>query len=281
LKWSVQLVDCAQSWRVAMNKQDIDISNGPRTARQAALRQKSEPPLYMRVARTLKEEILNGAFPVGSQLPTEHDLRQRFAVSRFTIREALRQLREDGLVASRQGAGTVVVPASPSDFNVLNSMSINDLLDLTTRTHLEIELMKMLELDGILAARIGVPGGEEWLAVHGFRHEDGVDSPVCWTEYYINREFAAVGRLLPRHHGPIFPLIEDLFALSIAEVNQEIASVLISREQAIRHQVPEGSPALEARRMYKTAGGKIVQVTINIYPASRFKLSMTMRRIRS
>ncbi len=239
------------------------------------------PPLYSQVARALKEEILNGAFPVGTQLPTEHELRRRFSVSRFTIREALRQLREDGLVTSRQGAGTVVVPIVQSDFHVLHSMSINDLLNQTTSTHLEIELMKMFSVDGALAARIGVPGGEEWLAVQGFRHEDGVDSPVCWTEYYINREFASVGRLLPRHHGPIFPLIEDLFALSIAEVSQEIASVLISREQAMRHQVKEGSPALEVLRVYKTADGKIVQATINIYPASRFKLSMTMRRIKA
>jgi DNA-binding GntR family transcriptional regulator len=246
----------------------------------AAPEQKPGSPLYLQVARTLKEEILNGAFPVGSQLPTEHALRQRFAVSRFTVREALRQLREDGLVISRQGAGTVVVPSSPSNFHVLNSMSINDLLNLTGSTHLEIEVMRMLTVAGGLAARIGVPEGDEWLAVHGFRHEDGADSPVCWTEYYINREFAAVGRLLPRHHGPIFPLIEDLFAVSIAEVSQEIASVLISREQAVRHLVPEGSAALQARRVYKTADGKIVQVTINIYPASRFKLSMTMRRIR-
>ncbi len=244
-------------------------------------RQKPGPPLYLQVARALKEEILSGAFPVGSQLPAEHDLRRRFSVSRFTVREALRQLREDGLVLSRQGAGTVVVPNAPSEFQMLHSMSINDLLNLTTSTHLKIELMKLLPLDGPLAGRIGVPEGEEWLAVHGFRHEDGTESPVCWTEYYINREYAAVGRLLPRHHGPVFPLIEDLFAVSIDEVSQEIAAVLISREQAIRHQVPEGSPALEARRVYRTADGRIVQVTINIYPASRFRLSMTMRRIRS
>ena len=52
--------------------------------------------------------------------------------------------------------------------------------------------------------------------------------PVCWTEVYINREFAAVGRLLQRHRGPIFHLIEDLFGQSIVEVHQEIAAALIS-----------------------------------------------------
>ncbi|RYG99361.1 MAG: GntR family transcriptional regulator, partial [Alphaproteobacteria bacterium] len=64
-------------------------------------------PLYAQVAGTLKEEIVSGAWPVGSLLPTEDELCARFSVSRYTVREALRRLREDGLVSSRQGAGTV------------------------------------------------------------------------------------------------------------------------------------------------------------------------------
>ena len=47
--------------------------------------------------------------------------------------------------------------------------------------------------------------------MRGFRQAEGADFPLCRTEYYINRAFAAVGRLLQRHTGPIFPLIEDLF----------------------------------------------------------------------
>ena len=237
-------------------------------------------PLYLQVAKVLKEEILAGNFPVGSLLPTEHELRARFAVSRFTVREALRQLREDGLVASRQGAGTVVVPAAAPDAYELHAMSINDLLAFTTHTKYAIELNKMLPMEDELAARIGVPAGAEWLAIRGYRYAEGEEAPVCWTEYYINREYAAVGRLLPRHQGPIFPLIEDLFAVSIAEVQQEITSMLMPREQANRHKVREGSAALAVRRIYRMADGKVVQVTISIYPASRFRLSMTMRRMR-
>ena len=56
---------------------------------------------YLQVARTLRKEIVDGVYPVGSQLPTEHELCERFAVSRYTVREALRRLRDDNLVASR------------------------------------------------------------------------------------------------------------------------------------------------------------------------------------
>ena len=71
---------------------------------------------YLQIARTLRKEIVDGVYPVGSQLPTEHELCERFAVSRYTVREALRRLREDNLVASRPRAGTRVVPRPASEF---------------------------------------------------------------------------------------------------------------------------------------------------------------------
>ena len=76
---------------------------------------KSDDPLYLQVVRALKDEIVSGVHPVGSQLPTEEELCERFSVSRYTVREALRRLREDNLVSSRQGAGTIVVPPRPAD----------------------------------------------------------------------------------------------------------------------------------------------------------------------
>jgi DNA-binding GntR family transcriptional regulator len=82
---------------------------------RAPVSAKSDDPLYMQVVRALKDEIVSGIYPVGSQLPTEEELCDRFSVSRYTVREALRRLREDSLVSSRQGAGTTVVPPHPAD----------------------------------------------------------------------------------------------------------------------------------------------------------------------
>ncbi len=95
-----------------------------------------------------------------------------------------------------------------------------------------------------------------------------------------NRDFAAVGRLLQRHTGPIFPLIEDLFGRSIVEVHQEIAATLISPALAGGLKVKAGTAALEIRRPYKMSNGEIAQVTINSHPASRFRHSMTTRRVK-
>jgi DNA-binding GntR family transcriptional regulator len=251
---------------------------GASTAMRASL--KSDDPLYLQVVRALKDEIVSGVYPVGSQLPTEEELCERFSVSRYTVREALRRLREDSLVSSRQGAGTTVVPPRPADSFVHEVMSINDLVAFATDVRFAVDTIEMIEIDEKLSARTGIAGGEQWLAVRGFRHIGGSDLPVCWTEVYIAREFAAVGRLLQRHRGPIFHLIEDLFGQSIVEVHQEIAAALLPPLLAGGLKAQSGATALEVQRTYKLATGKIAQVAINTHPASRFRHSMTMRRVK-
>ena len=186
---------------------------------------------YLQVARTLRKEIVDGVYPVGSQLPTEQQLCERFEVSRYTVREALRRLRDDNLVASRPRAGTLVVPRPETNSYAQDVMSINDLLAFASGAQLTIESNAMVVIDEHLSERTGLSVGTEWLAVRGYR-ADGTSAPVCATEYYINRAFAAVGRLLQRHSGPIFPLIEDLFGVSIVEVRQEIAAVPVTSELA-------------------------------------------------
>lgn len=235
---------------------------------------------YLQVARALRKDIVDGVYPVGTQLPTEHELCERFEVSRYTVREALRRLRDDNLVSSRPRAGTMVVARAASNSYAQEVMSINELLAFAAGARFDIESNAMVTVDEDLAAHTGLPVGTEWLAVRGTRRSDDDEVPICRTEYYVHRSFAAVGRLLQRHTGPIFPLIEDLFGVSVVEVHQEIAAVMTSPRLAEQLKVDEDTAALEMRRTYTTSDGEIAQVTVNTHPSSRFRYSMTMRRVK-
>ncbi len=235
-------------------------------------------PLYRQVAGALREEIVSGVFPVGALLPTEDRLGERFGVSRHTVREALRLLRDDGFVSSRRGSGTVVIPPRVTGTDIHQVMSINDLLAFAAGTEFRIETIDTVTLDAKLARATGLTENEQWLQVCGYRFAEDAQ-PVCRTVYYINRAFGAIGRMLPRHTGPIFPLIEDRFGQKVVEVRQQISATLLSADLAQVLQEREGAPALEVRRSYLADEGLVAQVTINTHPASRFQHSMTMRRL--
>lgn len=67
------------------------------------------------LAAYLEEQILAGAMPAGSKLPSERELTERFGVSRPIVREALRMLAERGLVEIRPGRGSFVRGARATD----------------------------------------------------------------------------------------------------------------------------------------------------------------------
>ena len=66
-------------------------------------------PLWQQIRDTLVSDIRRGRFYPGELLPTEKELTQRFNVHRHTIRRALQELRDSGLVRTEQGRGTVVL----------------------------------------------------------------------------------------------------------------------------------------------------------------------------
>jgi len=65
--------------------------------------------LYIQVANILRHSIISGENPPGARLPTVVELAEHFKVARITVREALRVLSEEGLLASSRGRGTLVL----------------------------------------------------------------------------------------------------------------------------------------------------------------------------
>src|SRR3982074_79680 len=65
-------------------------------------------PPYQQVANTLRAAILTRKFRPGEKLPSGPELSKRYGVARMTIQQAIRLLRDEGLVVSRQGSGVFV-----------------------------------------------------------------------------------------------------------------------------------------------------------------------------
>jgi GntR family transcriptional repressor for pyruvate dehydrogenase complex len=60
-------------------------------------------PAYRAVSAAIERAIVDGALPPGAALPTEQELSERFGVHRSTVREAIRQVEQEGLLQRREG----------------------------------------------------------------------------------------------------------------------------------------------------------------------------------
>nr|WP_157374398.1 FadR/GntR family transcriptional regulator [Salipiger sp. CCB-MM3] len=83
-------------------------------------------PLADKVYHSLHARIVNGEYPANEKLPAEMQLAEEFGVSRPVLRSALEKLREEGMVVSRQGAGSFVranVSPAPLGFSKVETLA--------------------------------------------------------------------------------------------------------------------------------------------------------------
>jgi GntR family transcriptional regulator len=250
----------------------------PKAAQRQRTATAADLPLYRRLVQALRRDIVNGRFPVGSLLPTESELRQRFGVSRHTVREALRYLRDEGLVWSRQGSGTEVARPGRSPLYVHRVSSVEELAQYAVDTRYDITNVAMLRADRNTAKRLNCRIGEPWLHIEGPRYRFGQSEPICWTEVFIHKDYGGITRMLSRLTGPIYALIEDVFGERITRVDQTLRGRPIPTYLAARLQVEPRTIGIEIQRHYYLIDGKRVESAFNLYPADRFSYSMTLHR---
>lgn len=115
--------------------------------------------LFEGVAQQIQRLIVDGALKPGDKLPPERELAARFAVSRGSVRDAIRTLELVGLVVPRQGEGTVVADVSPEAV----VMPIASVLGRKRELIAELlDIRKMIE--PALAARAAVHATREEIA---------------------------------------------------------------------------------------------------------------------
>lgn len=70
-----------------------------------------DKPPYRQIASMLRGAIISGELEAGGRLPSEAELIEYFGVARMTVRQAVQELRTEGLVISEHGRGVFVRPA--------------------------------------------------------------------------------------------------------------------------------------------------------------------------
>jgi GntR family transcriptional repressor for pyruvate dehydrogenase complex len=113
--------------------------------------------LYEQIVQQIEESIVKGDLKAGDQLPAERELAQRFGVSRTAVREAVKALREKGLVEAYSGRGTFITDGT--------TQAVRQSLDLMVKigqpegsTHLaEVRAILEPEIAALAAVRIQEP----------------------------------------------------------------------------------------------------------------------------
>jgi GntR family transcriptional regulator len=242
----------------------------PASARAATRR--PAQPRYAWLRERLTKDIAGGKYPVGSLLPPEKELAERYGVSRHTVREATRKLADSGQISRQPGRGTVVCSASEPRPYVAALGTAEDLVAYTNATRVEVLASREVVADAALAQAIACEPRSRWIEVDAFRHAVGGAAPISFTRVYLRPEFAEIVMRLRGRHMSIYSMLEQFHGQRIHAVKQTIEATLMPPEPARLLGVPARSPALHMRRSYLDRAGRLLAVSSNLYASERFRL---------
>ena len=171
-------------------------------------------------------------------------------------------------------------PPPSSPFNVHKVASIDELIAYASETRYVIETTDIVVSEQYAKDELPLPKGQSWLRLRGLRVNDSEPEapPVCWTEVFVAADYAGVERLLGRQRGPIWQLIEDMYGERLVEVEQTLRVRPVPPHLFNGLQVEPDSSVVEVCRTYRTTSNKLAEVSVNLYPAEKFRFSMKLRR---
>jgi GntR family transcriptional regulator len=235
-------------------------------------------PRYQQIADELIARIASGRYPVGGLLPTEMELCEHYGISRSTVREALRRVREAGLISRHRRTGTKVIAQTPPAIYRQPTNSISDLLQYADETRIQILSEKRVICDAPLAALLECRKGHAWLRLDSLRTVPNDPRPICMTTAYVDAGLPDIDKHLENVSGPISAMLERTYGIRIARIEQNIQAIRLGKRQAKLLRADVGSPALQATRRYYRQDGTLIELSSAIHPGDRFTYETSLVR---
>lgn len=213
---------------------------------------------YQEIAEELRQ--LARSEPPGSVLPSEAEMSTEFGASRVTIRRALEMVRDEGLIAARQGFGWFVA-TEPVPQNLGSLATIESHVEGVGRlSERKIEEFAFEQPPERVGRLLGV---DQVLRVKRVNLADGVPFAVVtvWCP-------ADLGAGLSRRDVERRPFYE-LLDVELRGAAQTIGADLAGEVDARLLDVPAGSPVLRCQRVTTAVTGEPVLVSEHLFPAHR------------
>ncbi|QNP48993.1 GntR family transcriptional regulator [Diaphorobacter aerolatus] len=235
--------------------------------------------LYQRVAEDLLAKIKSRVYAEGAILPSELQLMEQYATSRNTIRAALKQLEDMGLVSRKRNRGTMVMGLPTASAFSQPLTTLDDLVSYASSAKRKVASSEEVVLDIGLARELGCAPGSRWMHIGMERREDRAQVPLAWTDAYVDPHYEGIQKLAETHADQLLcDLLEAHYGRRVVAINQTISATAIEDRVARKLHIAEGEPGLKVIRRYRDSGKALVLVTRSIYAGGRYEVATTLVR---
>lgn len=234
-------------------------------------------PLYRQIKDILRAEVAEGR--PDARPMTETQLLARFGVSRAPVRQALKELADEGYVYRKQGKGTFAVTGArvqrPADMRP--GALYQYLYDAGLNPTWKVTGVSRVEPPEVVRRRLHLDPRERLL--HFVRLISIEGEPLIEADVYVRapEEFAPTAADLEAK-GSAFELLEEQFGIALVGAEHEAWATAATAEHAATFRVAEGSPLLAIETVFFTTGGRPAGWRSAVHQAESFKYRFVTSR---
>ena len=228
-------------------------------------------PLYFQVATRIEKAIMDGTLPAGARLENEISFGERLGLSRPTVRRAIQDLVDKGLLVRRRGIGTQVVHGQ-----VTRGVELTSLHEDLERSGKKATT-KLLSLAKIKATKkdaehLGVAVGDEVLWIRRLRLADGV--AVSVMENWLPTDFTDISMDDLAEHG-LYQLLRSR-GVSLRVAKQRIGARKANQEEAKLLDIDKGAALLTMDRTAYDNSGRAIEYGHHCYRPDLYSFEVTL-----
>lgn len=235
-------------------------------------------PIFKQVARQLREQIEDGTLRFGDVIPGERELAESLEISRMTLRAAVDELVDEGLLMRQRGRGTIVSQVRiKKQAQVIGFMSFSEEmrargLEPTSR----ILAFKSEVADAAVAAQLDLPLGAQVILVKRVRLANG--DPMALERCYVPYE--RFRRLLSfdLSSRSLYEIMETEFDTRPTLCEETVEAIGLAAPEARDLGVKRGTPALLVTRVTRDARGELIEAEQTTYRADRYRMVFIRER---
>ncbi|MGI6229972.1 MAG: GntR family transcriptional regulator [Tractidigestivibacter sp.] len=227
-------------------------------------------PLYDQLVDLLREKIENGEYGPGDLLPSERELCETYGLSRTTVRLALAELENLGLVVRQHGRGTFVSSAVHEATNLMGTYSFTEQMKAMGR-HPKTKVIEFetLEATKNIANSLKIRIGEPVIMMRRLRLADDVPMMIERT-YLPSSEFIGLSEK-DVSAKPLYDIIENDYQQRIRVADEEFSASLATKDEAGYLDIPEGSAVLKLYRTTYNTKNVVIEYTRSVARADQFR----------
>lgn len=234
----------------------------------------SHLPLYIQIEEQLRTEIKKLEYRKGKKLPNEIDLSRQLGVSRSTVRQAINNMVQEGLLNRRKGIGTVVSDGSITSKakNWLSFSQEMKAMDVEVKNYeLYIGWTKPTEE---LCHFFNIDENTKVLKLERLRGNP--EKPFVYFISYFNPRMGMTGN--EDFSRPLYDILEKEYNIIAKLSKEEISAQLANKQLAEKLEMKIMEPILKRKRFVYDRGGQPIEWNIGYYRADSFVYTIESER---